>query len=260
MRKYLFTVICTALCVTVLSAQEITIEEGGGICIEQETVEPEPKSSVFFDGNSYNFIFSWKKKATESHWTGFGFAFSNLDGLEIANLNQSRSYSFILNLMDYVIPLDHHWLFSTGVGFDWSRYHFKDNVVLQNIDGIAQFKPDMDGSKAYKDSKLLLYYTTIPLILEYQYKVNRHKTFFIEGGAEGLIKCYSKSQTKYQTAEGTHRQKYRQLNTIPLNFRLITRIGFDDFSLYGYYQPVSPFEKDKGPDVNPYGIGLILNF
>ncbi|MDR2086286.1 MAG: PorT family protein [Dysgonamonadaceae bacterium] len=228
--------------------------------------KPEEKSSVFLDGSSYNVIFQWNKTnkphRISSHWTGFGFAFSQLENLEKINpepsLNLSRSYSVVLNLMDYNIPLSGHWVFASGLGFDWSRYHFRGNVGLQETGGISQFVKDPDWE--YESNKLLIYYATIPLLLEYQTVIGHNKHFFIYGGIEGLIKCYSKSQLDKQTTRGIEKVNHHDLNLLPLNARITCRAGFDDYSIFGYYQPFSLFEKDKGPETYACGLGLMLNF
>jgi hypothetical protein len=217
-----------------------------------------PKSTIIFNGSVHDFIFAWRKKAQESHWPGLGFAFSNLKGLEQGRLNLSRSYSIVLNLDDYIIPFNNNWLLATGLGFDWSRYHFRGNWSLQADDDRTSFLPDPDRS--YRDSKLLIYYATIPLLLEYQTKLSGHKTFFVYGGLEGLIKLYSKSQVEVKTPNGIRKETYKGLNLIPLNFRFTARIGFNDFGLFGYYQPISMFEKGLGPDIQPYGMGVVMNF
>jgi hypothetical protein len=234
------------------------------ICILSLTAsvfaQEEEKSNILLDGSNYNFIFSWKKKPTESHWTGLTFAFSNLNGLdkENVNLKLDKSYSINLNVMDYNIPLHYHWLFFSGLGFDWSRYHFKGNVGLQDSDGISRFLPDREG-RSYRDSKLLVYYATIPLLIEYQKKIGRNKTFFINGGVEGLINLYSKSQVEAKTQDGIKKLSYKDLNILPVNFRLVLQAGFDDFGIFGYYQPYSMFPKGKGPELRSFGIGIALH-
>ncbi|GHT61668.1 hypothetical protein AGMMS50239_13080 [Bacteroidia bacterium] len=223
--------------------------------------QEEEKSNILFDGSSYNFLFSWKKKPAESHWTGLTFAFSGLNGLDKENvdLRLNRSYSIDLNLIDYNVPLHYHWLFVTGLGFDWSRYHFKGDVGLQDFNGTSRFLPDSEG-RSYRDSKLLVYYATIPLILEYQKKVGKRKTFFINGGVEGLINLYSKSQVEARTSRnGIEKIAYKDLNILPVNFRLVLRTGFDDFGIFGYYQPYSMFQKGKGPELSSFGIGIALH-
>jgi hypothetical protein len=266
MKKKLLSMTGSLLLSVAMFAQEIVVIEEETIINEEKGNETEEKSSVFFDGSSYNFIFQWEKSnkshPISSHWTGIGFAFSKLENLgktnPAPNLNLSRSYSIILNLVDYNIPLSGHWVFVSGLGFDWSRYHFKGNIGLQEVDGISQFVKDPQWE--YESNKLLIYYATIPLLLEYQTIIGRHKLFFIYGGIEALIKCYSKSQLDKQTTHGIEKANHHNLNLLPLNARIICRIGFEDFSIFGYYQPFPLFEKDKGPEIYTCGLGLMLNF
>jgi hypothetical protein len=228
------------------------------LALNNETETEEEKSSVSIDGASYGFIFDWEKdkpKARESHWTGMGFAFSEMDKLpKGVDLKLDRSYSVILNLIDYNVPLSHHWLVGSGLGFDFSRYHFDRNIALQAIDGITQFVADPEG-RSYRDSKFIINRATIPLLLEYQ-----TKSFFVYGGVEGLVKLYSKSQAQIRTPDGIQKTNIEDLNLLPLNYRFIARIGFDKFSVFGYYQPHSIFEKSKGPNIDMHGLGMMLNF
>jgi hypothetical protein len=221
--------------------------------------QEEERSDILLDGSSISFIYSWKKKPTDSHWTGLSFAFSNLNGLDKENvdLRLNQSYSIDLSLIDYNVPLHHHWLFVTGLGFDWSRYHFKGNIGLQDADGITRFLPDVEG-RNYRDSKLLVYYATIPLVLEYQKKIGKGRTFFINGGVEGLINLYAKSQVEVRTQhDGVRKVSYKDLNILPVNFRFVLKTGFSHyFGLFGYYQPYSMFQKGKGPDLTSFGIGI----
>jgi hypothetical protein len=248
---------------SVFSQEGAIIEEdvvADDIVLEVKTkVESESQSTVIFNGSPYDFIFSWKKKAKKSHWTGFGVAFSNLTGLGDVALDLSRSYSIVLNVGDYIIPFSQHWLMATGFGFDWNRYHFRGNNSLQVVDGRTNFYPDEEG-RDYRNSKFRICYATIPLFLEYQTKFNRGQQFFVYGGVEGLVRLGSKSQAEIETPTGNVKEVYKSLNLLPLNFRFIGRLGFEHFSVFGYYQPFSMFEKGRGPEIHPYGIGLMLNF
>ncbi len=216
------------------------------------------KSNIVYDGSSYSLIFSWKKKKhMDPHWDGIGMAFIGLDGLQGADLIRSASYSFILNMMNYYVPLDrNHWILFTGLGIDWSRYHFEGDVGLTEINGITQFQPAPEGFH-YNSSKLLTYYFTFPLMLEYQTRING-KNFFISGGAVGYVKCYSKSQVELNLGKKSQVDKGRDLNILPVNARLMLQIGMGSVCFFGYYSPYSLFEKNKGPEVFPFGIGLRL--
>lgn len=220
------------------------------------------KSSATYDGASYNVMFAWKKKtkANNPHWTGMGVALANFDGMSNVNagLAISTSYSFIINPIDYRIPISSHWLLVSGMGLDFSRYHFKGNVGLTVVDGITKFVESAD--ETYKSSKLITYYITVPLLLEYQTKLS-NRTFYISGGMVGYIKYYSKSQIDVKVVGGVEaRNLGRDLNILPVNGRLMFQTGISDISFYAYYSPFSLFENGKGPDLKPIGVGIILDF
>ncbi|MDR1738145.1 MAG: hypothetical protein LBR66_04910 [Candidatus Symbiothrix sp.] len=247
MKKYFLLTACI-LFTTSLLAQEVESDH-------------QSVSSVSMDGATYNFSFVWKlrqKPHIKAHQPVVGFSFLNLQGLQDdVNLNLGRSYSFALGLGSFDLSLSQHWVVSSAFGFDWSRYHFKNDMSLQSFkNDPSQFLPDPEG-RAYRDSKLLVYYATLPLVLEYQKKLGNHHYFFLQGGVEGLLKLYSKSKAVLDTRRKTTID-YRDLNITPLNCRLICRIGFGDFILFGYYQPFSLFPKGKGPEIYPYGIGIAL--
>ncbi|GHU88133.1 hypothetical protein FACS1894155_02400 [Bacteroidia bacterium] len=220
------------------------------------------KSSATYDGSSYNVMFAWKKKmkVNNPHWTGMGVALANFDGMNNVNtdLTISTSYSFIINPIDYCIPINSHWLLVSGMGLDFSRYHFKGNVGLTVVNGITKFVESAD--ETYKSSKLITYYITVPLLLEYQTKLS-NRTFYISGGMVGYIKYYSKSQIDVKVVSGIEaRNLGRDLNILPVNGRLMLQTGISDISFYAYYSPFSFFENGKGPDLKPIGVGVILNF
>ena len=239
----------------------IFAQEQEKIVITNETNEENSlKSFVTISGASYSFIFDWREHPSESHWTGFGYAFSTLRDIEYENvgLNLSKSYSTSLNLTDCIFPLGRNWLIGSGLGFNWLRYNF-GSVGLEKVNGITQFVPSSGANETYYNSKLRVCYATTPFFLEYQAK-NGDYSFFINGGLEGLIKCGSNSFAEVMDSEGKHKRKFgRDLNILPVNFRFFMQVGFANLGFFGYYQPYSIFEKGKGPDVKPMGIGLKLN-
>lgn len=220
-------------------------------------VSVDPASSVQYGGSSYSFLFSWKKrKSLSSHWTGFGMGFMNYDDKKIPNgsLKMSTSHNFTMNLFGYHKQISHsNWLLVSGVGSEWSRYHFSDNVALTKVDGITTFVPASDGLK-YNDTKLLTYYVTFPLLLEYQ-----QSDFHISGGVVGFLKFYSQSEVNYYV-DGNKIEKGqgKDLNIRPVDLRARLQIGMKGIYAYGYYAPFSMFEKGKGPDMKTYTIGVII--
>ncbi|MDL2222769.1 outer membrane beta-barrel protein [Bacteroidales bacterium OttesenSCG-928-M11] len=226
-------------------------------------------SSVTYDGSAYSFSFVWnKKESIRTHLPGLSFSFNNLNGLDDisnANLNSSQSYSIALGLGGFNARIADHWVFGIGARLDFARYHFKGNVGLREIvdpsgSYFTTFVDDPEG-RTYKSSKLILYYVTIPVVLEYQCKVNGSNRFWINGGVEGLVKYYSKSQVDIKETGHVKKQSLgHDLNINPISARLVFNIGFDKYGLTAFYQPISLFKSDRGPDLYPWGIGFAVGF
>lgn len=231
----------------------------------QKIVPTETEGSFVYDnGASYNLIFAWdhmrekprKRKKLRPHWAGIGMGFINYDDKDIPNgeLKMSRSHNFTLNIASFSKQIEKsNFLFVSGLGLDWSRYHFDNNAALTKENGVTFFKPAPDGVH-YKSTKLLSYYVTIPLLLEYQ-----TGEFHISGGLTGFFKYYSKSQVKFYDQDGKHKKNMgRDLNIRPVDVKLRFQAGIKSLSIYGYYSPYSMFKDNKGPDLKPYTIGLML--
>lgn len=217
--------------------------------------EKESESNILLGGSSYNFLFSWKKKKHLSpHWTGFGMGFMNYDDIPNGSLKMSKSHNFTVNLFDFHKQIGKsNWLVVSGIGAEWSRYHFDENAALTKVDGITTFQPAPEGID-YKSTKLLTYYITIPLLLEYQIS-----NFHVSGGVVGFFKYYSKSQVKYYVDnKKVVKNMGRDLNIRPVDMKLRLQVGINDISVYAYYSPFSMFGKDKGPDLKTYTIGIML--
>ena len=229
--------------------------------------DDEPTSIVFKEGVAYDFGFDWKdnnknRRKLKPHWSGVGFSFINFENPGTAktpSLDFSSSYSFNWNLASASVTVGKHWLLVSGLGIDWSRYHFKGNYGLEEVDGITQFVPAKEGD-SYRDSKLLAYFFTVPLLLEYQ---TSRKGFYVNAGPVVYINCYSKSQIELRHTRGDGVDKIqlgKGMNILPVNLRLMTKIGMGKLGLAGYYSPFSLFGKNQGPELYPWGAGVFLDF
>jgi hypothetical protein len=63
---------------------------------------------------------------------------------------------------------------------------------------------------------------------------------------------------KEKSSTGTSKDEYRLFNLESENYRAVLKAGIDDIAVFGYYQFGSMFEKGKGPNLHPWGIGLML--
>ncbi len=225
--------------------------------IEKKESQTLDESKIEYNGSSYNFLFSWKKrKHLHPHWAGIGVGFLNYNNIPNGDIKMSKSLNFTINLFDFNKQISNsNWLFVSGIGSEWSNYHFDNNAALTKKDGVTFFEPAPEGIN-YKTNKLTVHYLTIPLLLEYQVS-----NFHISGGAVAFFKFYSRSHVKYydEHEKKIEETKGRDLNIRPIDMKFRIQAGIDDVSIYGYYSPFSMFEKGKGPDLRTYTIGLILS-
>lgn len=225
--------------------------------IEVREAKTTEKSKIEYDGSSYNFIFSWKKKKhLHPHWTGFGISFLHYNDIPNGNIKMSKSLNYTINLFDFHKQIGNsNWIFVSGIGSEWSNFHFDDNAALVKKDGITIFEP-APNNITYKTNKLTAHYLTIPILLEYQVS-----NFHISGGAVGFLKFYSRSHVKYNNDDDKTIKETmgRDLNIRPIDLKLRLQVGIDDISIFGYYSPFSMFEKGKGPKLKSTAIGVILS-
>jgi|GEM_PF-1061831 len=258
-----------------------TVNTGDGVVVENDVKtetytgkKEEERSSVIYDGSAYGFSFGWKRKHNKVHLPGLSFTFANMKGLDDiphADLKEPRSYSIAFSLGDYTVGLAEHFALGMGLRLDFTRYHFKGNAGLKEVQTydvignpigktFTTFEQDW-ADRQYKSSKLIVYYIAVPVVLEYHTKINRRKSFFINAGMEGLIKYYSKSQIDVKEIGGVHKETLgKDLNMPVLNARFVFNIGFNGCGLTAYYQPFSLFKKNRGEELYPWGIGLAVGF
>jgi len=237
------------------------------VITENIIVDQEPRSEIYYDGAPYNLIFSWgtekkhkpKRYHLDSHWTGVGISFLNYDrkSLPESKLKRGHSYVITFNPISWKKRLFGDMLLVSGIGLDWYRYHFDSNSALTKVDGVTQFVPAPNGIK-YNDSKLLSYYVTLPVLLEYHLIRN---SVYVSGGVVGYVKYYSKSQVEYRTDEGKKRKenKGHDLNLRPIDMKFRLQFGVKDISAVFHYSPFSMFTKSNAPDLKVYSLGIMVN-
>ncbi|MDR3226702.1 MAG: PorT family protein [Prevotellaceae bacterium] len=262
-KKILLSTAC-ALFISMSAFSQEVAESDTVKSAENEKIQEEEKSSVYMDGKSYNFIFNWSKKSDNSihaYSSGMGLTMLFLTGMKDVNY---LGFGFVFTGLGFDVPINKHFVFATGLGDYVDGYYLKGNVVLKNDDdGITRFIRDNDRN--YKSSECTIMYLTIPLLIEYQTKVKPNHTFFVSGGIDAMVKLLSMSETQIRTDEGILHAKHKGLNINNFNARCTLKTGFNFserfiLSLVGYYQPFSTFEKGKGVDVHPYGIGIMLDW
>lgn len=183
------------------------------------------------------------------------------DNNRYMSLNTSKSTNINLNFcqIDQGI-IGNSFGMVTGLGFEFNNYFFENNntIIKNKMGEIVPFYYDSIGIKLDK-SKLSVMYFNIPLLFEFQFPTSRsfHKRLWVSGGVIGSIKIDSHTKVVYKENGERNRDKNRDdFNISLLKYGFTGRVGYNDFYAYANYFPAQFFEKDKGPELYTYSVGV----
>ncbi|HYW96957.1 MAG TPA: hypothetical protein VE870_15280 [Bacteroidales bacterium] len=210
-------------------------------------------------------------KKFKGHWAGFQVGLNNYVDQDFSmsrsgedaymDLNTGRSWNFNINFMEYSLGLGTDKLgLVTGLGMEWSNYHFdNNNNIVKDDEGVITVLdyPDVSVNK----SKLQTTYLTAPLLLEGQIPAGK-KRIHISAGVIGGLKLGSNTKVVYRANGNKQKDKTRDdFNLSPLRYGLALRVGYKGLNVYANYYLTPLFETGKGPELYPFAIGLtLLNF
>jgi hypothetical protein len=212
-----------------------------------------------------------KKKKFKGHWTGFELGLNNFFDTDFSmsrtseyrwmDLNTGKSWNVNLNFYQKSFGLaGNRFGIVTGIGFELNNFHFDGDNTIYEVNGIIQ-SDDLAPLSPSK-SKLTTTFLNVPLLLELQIgPEKRSKRIHLSGGIIGGLKLGSHTKYVYRDEGRKEKVKNRDdFNINSLRYGLTCRIGYKTASIYGTYYPTPFFEKDKGPELYPFNIGLALGF
>ena len=233
-----------------------------------------------------------KKGKYNGHWAGIDFGWNgyatsdfNMDFPQDQNyldLNTPRSLMVNLNPVELNLNIaNNKFGFTTGLGFQLSNYFFsRDYALYGDLDSLAAFRVyDADGNTvSMHKNKLFVSYMTLPILFEVQTnpKCNMksfHFTFGVIGGIR--LQSYQKmeftsyDQTLYMKTESGQvissfetdkpmRRVHDQFFLNPFKADATVRVGWSFLNLFATYSITPMFQKDKGPEVYPWTVGITL--
>lgn len=200
----------------------------------------------------------------QGHWAGFemgvnSFTNVNYKGFtpNFMDLNHNKSFEVGINFLQYDIGLQkgkRNVGLVTGLGLTFNDYRFSNGYTLKNVDGIIH-SVELEQSGLSK-SKLSTGYLTLPLLLEFQVPVKGHdKRFYVSGGVIGGIKLGSHTKVKYH---GDKDKNHDDFNINEFRYGATARIGYQKINLFGTYYFSTFFKSGRGPEMNPFTIGICL--
>ncbi len=200
------------------------------------------------------------------HWAGFELGvngFLNKDMVidypadyEFMDLNYAKSIAVNINFFEQNINLIGQKLgLVTGMGISWNNYRFDKNVVLTH-DGVFDGFKDIDPTRSYEKSKLVVSYLRVPLMLEFQTNSKmKANSFHLSGGVVGAVRIGSHSKIIY---DGNKSKDKSDFYINPFKADAIAKIGWGVINLYGTYSLTELFRNNKGPVAYPFEIGITL--
>ncbi|MCX6266172.1 MAG: outer membrane beta-barrel protein [Bacteroidetes bacterium] len=249
-------------------------------------------SSSMENFNMQDFPFCKHKNKFNGHWAGFELAFSGYVNPDFnmtfnpaypyMNMNTARSITVNFNPFELNLNLYKNKIgLTTGLGFQTSNYYFTDDyVMIQDSASLVAFQvQDAQGNPVSMHvNKMVVSYLNLPLFFEYQTNpLRRINSFHVTVGviAGVRIGSYTKQQyndkgESYVLVDAHGNQvatfdvdKYSVQNRgsyhlSPFKVDAAFRIGWSRLNLFGTYSLTQMFQKNQGPELYPFTVGITL--
>jgi len=198
------------------------------------------------------------------------------------NMNTARSMTVNLNPFELNVNLYNNKIgFTTGLGFQISNYYFNDNyVMIKDSSTLVAYKvqDSMGNPVTLKVNKMVVSYLNLPLFFEYQTNAYRRlNSFHITLGVIAGVRIGSYTKQVYDNKDESyflvddsgnkiasfdvehHTVKDRgPYHLSPFKLDAAFRIGWSHLNLFGTYSLTKMFQKDQGPELYPFTVGLTL--
>lgn len=209
-----------------------------------------------------------ERKYELTHWAGIDIGvngFLNSDGstglgdsLDYLEVNYAGSRSFSINFWEQKFRLIKDYVgITTGAGIQWNNYKLKNDYTLANVnDSLVAFQ---DSSISLNKNKFRTTWVNVPLLLEFNTSKDPSKSFHISAGLVGGFNLESMYKQKYKLDGDRFKNSSKNnFNVEPIRLEGMVRIGYGSFTLFSSLQLNELFEKDKGPELYPFTVGISL--
>ncbi|OWY19077.1 hypothetical protein C7N43_30905 [Sphingobacteriales bacterium UPWRP_1] len=189
------------------------------------------------------------------------------DDIKLRWYNRGINFYFM-----YDVPvIDDNVSIAPGAGFSCSNYYHNGYFTLDAND-VTQMLPLPDKVLSGTDSVSLdrkknkLSTTFLDAAFELRFRTNPNKSNKRIKFAIGARAGYRlDAHTKYRGTDlaGSGNEVFVKTKLIPnmnrFRYGVTARAGYANINLFGYYSLSKLFEKDKGPDITPFQIGISFN-
>lgn len=173
-------------------------------------------------------------------------------------LDYAKSLVVNLNFLEKKLSFDkRHSGIYTGLGIEWNTYAFRNNSALfATTDTTFTIE---DTTFNYTKNKLHATYLTVPLMLQFNSSTRMNKNFHFSAGVVGALKLGSNWKRRFEDEGKQLRLKTRDdYNLNVFKYSAMARVGYGDVTFFASYSLNSLFEKNRGPEVYPFTLGIQL--
>jgi len=205
----------------------------------------------------------------DSEWGGFSFGLNGFMNNEkelkplladdYLDLDQGKSWTFALNLIEFDIPLYKKYVgFGTGLGIEFNNYRLSKNYVLTNDS--SSLYAYYDSTTTYTKNKLVVPWVTMPFLLEFKVPVN-DKSLNLGFGVLGAVRLGGHTKMIYDYKGNDIKDKQRgDFHMNWYRYGLTGQIAYGSVGLFVNYSLSSLFKDNEGPELYPWTAGIHLAF
>lgn len=183
---------------------------------------------------------------------------------DFMELHAARSWNVNLNVLQYDLTLsDNNIGLVTGLGLEMNNYRFSNNVSITKADRTIVPVDYTESGINLDKTRLRTFYLTVPLMLEFQTKSQRHsQRAYFSAGVIGGLNIGSNTRVVYRDNSRKYRDKVKDDYYLsPFRYGFIVRTGYRSLNLYASYYPTGLFQQNRGPELYPVAVGFsILGF
>lgn len=187
----------------------------------------------------------------ENGSTGLSAANRGLDLINGKSIHVNLTYNHYFNIYKENVRI------SGGLGLDWNNYRLSgDSSLVPNAAKLTFYQDSANGQAInFSKNKLLARYVTLPVMIHFNTNPNRKGNSL--GASAGVELGYLINGRLKQVSDAKGKQKVNDnFNFNELRYGFIGRVSYGSVGLYGKYYPQSAFNKNEGPNLNTFVLGL----
>ncbi|MBS1765588.1 MAG: DUF2807 domain-containing protein [Bacteroidetes bacterium] len=210
---------------------------------------------------------SYKPNKAGTYWAGLDLGFNGFynskshfdtpDGYDFMEMIPEKSIAVNINFYEKELKLYKNYILaSTGVGLSYNNFRFRKNMSLIPDTNALWYTAD---TMNLRKNKLTVSYLTVPVLLTINTSTEAKKAFHITAGMLFSYKLGSHTKKVYSENGSKKKDKtYDDFNIEPFRYDATVRIGYRNYTLFANYALSDFFKKNKGPELQPWTLGISL--